>query len=266
MPPSLGRHPPESPVPAPRATNGRLSRFASFTIAETCWLDVGKTTKSASALNRVSPSDSYTISSSGSESTAPWPTIDSSSRRSSRFLESVSADMEMSGLYRADEHPCRPRDRRGVDAVVAIEIGSRARLPEVVHAQRLLGDAERGPAEGQGGRRAVQHGHGRHAFWVGPHEIREVRPWVAQAPVEAVRARDGEDAREDARLAERAGGLYRLGHGDACGEDADRVRLGIPTRHTARVDQPIGAPQDVVPVRGARRECLRLVDRAGREP
>src|SRR5262249_24531926 len=156
--PSLGRHPPESPVPAPRATNGRLSRFASFTIAETCCDDVANTTKSASALKRVSPSESYTISSSGSESTAPWPTIDSSSRRSSRFLESVRVDMEMSGLYRADEHPRRPRDRRGVDAVVAIEIGSCARLSEVVDAQRLLGHAERCPDERERVRMAVQHG------------------------------------------------------------------------------------------------------------
>ena len=39
MPPSAGRQPPESPVPAPRATNGRPSRLASFTTAETCSAD-----------------------------------------------------------------------------------------------------------------------------------------------------------------------------------------------------------------------------------
>ena len=93
MPPSAGRHPPDSPVPAPRATNGSLSRLASFTTAETCSVEVGNTTKSASARNSVSPSDSYTRSSSGSDSTAPGPTMVSSSRRSSRFLESVSVAM-----------------------------------------------------------------------------------------------------------------------------------------------------------------------------
>src|SRR5213594_189069 len=123
MPPSVGRQPPESPVPAPRATNGMLSRFASFTTAETCCADLGKTTKSASARNKVSPSDSYTISSSGSESTAPWPTIDSSSRRSSRFLESVRVDMGLSELYPAHEDLRRLGDRGGIDPVVAIEIG-----------------------------------------------------------------------------------------------------------------------------------------------
>ncbi len=100
MPPWAGRHPPDSPVPAPRATNGRFSRLASFTIAETCWADVGKTTKSASARNSVSPSDSYTISSSGSDSTAVGPTIAASSRRSSRFLESFSVAMGLRRLYR----------------------------------------------------------------------------------------------------------------------------------------------------------------------
>ena len=57
-PPSAGRHPPERPVPAPRATNGRPSRPASLTTAATCSAEVGKTTKSASARKSVRPSDS----------------------------------------------------------------------------------------------------------------------------------------------------------------------------------------------------------------
>src|SRR4029453_9049267 len=142
-PPSVGRQPPDSPVPAPRATNGRLSRLASFTIAATCWDDVGKTTKSASARNRVRPSDSYTMSLSGSESTAPRPTIASSSRRSSTFLESVKVDMGLSELYlHPEQHVRRAGDGGGVDPVVPVEVGARPRLPEVVDAERQLGHAE----------------------------------------------------------------------------------------------------------------------------
>src|SRR5205809_738725 len=40
MPPSAGRHPPESPVPAPRATKGSSARFASRTTAATCSAEV----------------------------------------------------------------------------------------------------------------------------------------------------------------------------------------------------------------------------------
>src|SRR5437867_5983854 len=223
MPPSVGRHPPESPVPAPRATNGRFSRLASFTTAETCWAEVGKTTKSASARNKVSPSDSYTMSSSGSESTAPGPTIDSSSRRSSRFLESVKVDMGLSELYPADEHPRRPRDRGGVDPVVAIEIGARARLAEVVHAERLLGHAERGSNEGERVRVAVEHGDDRHVLFLGAHEILEVRPRVAQAPIEAVGARHREHARQDPLLAESTAGRRRFGNRDRSEEHTSEL-------------------------------------------
>src|SRR5262249_49078089 len=127
-----------------------------------------------SALNRVSPSDSYTISSSGSESTAPGPTIDSSSRRSSRFLESVNVDMGLNELYPAQQDPRRPSDRGGVDSVVPIEIGARARLAEVVHAERLLGHAERGPDEGQRMRVAVEDGHDGHALFLRAHQLLEV--------------------------------------------------------------------------------------------
>src|SRR5207244_2689125 len=83
---SAARRPrPESPSPARRATNAKPARLASRTIPHTCSADVGKTTKSASARKSVSPSDSYTSSSSGSLSTAPRPSIASSSRRSWSF-------------------------------------------------------------------------------------------------------------------------------------------------------------------------------------
>ena len=58
MPPSAGRQPPDSPVPAPRATKGSPSRLAILTMAATCSAVVGNTTKSASARNSVNPSDS----------------------------------------------------------------------------------------------------------------------------------------------------------------------------------------------------------------
>src|SRR5882724_11533447 len=228
MPPSAGRHPPESPVPAPRATNGMLSRFASLTIAETCWADVGKTMKSASARNKVRPSDSYTISSSGSERTAPRPTMDSSSRRSSSFLESVRVDMGLSELYLTRQHLRHPGDGGGVDPVVPVEIGPRARLPEVVHAERQLGHAERRSDERERVRMAVEHGDDGHAFLLGAHEILHIRTRFPEAPIEPVGARDHEHAREDAPFAERAAGLDRFRNGDPRGEDAHRVRVGIP--------------------------------------
>ena len=57
-PPSLGRQPPARPVPAPRATNGRPSAFASRTQAATSAVERGKATASAVARKMVSPSDS----------------------------------------------------------------------------------------------------------------------------------------------------------------------------------------------------------------
>src|ERR1700716_4121593 len=219
MPPSAGKHRPERPVPAPRATNGMFSRFASLTTAETCWADVGKTTKSASARNNVRPSDSYTISSSGSERTPPRPTIVSSSRRSSSFLEAVRVDMGLSELYltrrapihgsASEQHAGRPGDRLGVDSVVPVEIGARARLAEVVHAERQLGHAERRPDERERVRMAVEHGDDGHALLLGAHEILDIRTRIPEAPIEAIGARDHEHARQDTPLAERAAGLDR---------------------------------------------------------
>src|SRR5256886_1807906 len=209
MPPSAGKHPPERPVPAPRATNGRFSRFASLTTAETCWAEVGKTMKPASARNRVRPSDSYTISSSGSERTAPRPTSVSSSRRSSSFLESVRFGMGLSELYLTRQHARRSLDGGGVDPVVPIEIGPPARLPQVVHAERLPGHAERRPHERERVRVAVEHGDHGHALFLRAHEILDVWTRFAKAAIEAVGARDREHARgRRARVAhERPGWL-----------------------------------------------------------
>src|SRR3989449_2726160 len=234
MPPSVGRHPPDSPVPAPRATNGRFSRVASFTIAETCSADVGKTTKSARARNSVSPSDSYTISSSGSDSTAPGPTIVSSTRRISPLPEAVSVFIDRANYYTkrpgsaSEEHLRRARDSRGVDAMVAIEIGARSRLAEVVHAERHLADAERRAQEGKRVRVAVEHRDHGHALFLGTHELFEIRARVSHISVEAVRAPDDENARQHPAPPPRAGRPGPPGQPGARGEEPRRRGNGGP--------------------------------------
>src|SRR5207253_9706569 len=105
------------------------------------------------------------------ERTAPRPTIVSSSRRSSSFLESVRVGMGLTELYLTRQHARRSLDGGGVDPVVPIEIGPRARLPEVVNAERQLGHAERRPDERERVRVAVEHGDHGHALLLGAHEI-----------------------------------------------------------------------------------------------
>ena len=68
-PPAIGVAPPESPVPAPRATNGTPSRWHARTTACTCAVEDGSATSSGTARWPVSPSHSYTRSCSGSEIT-----------------------------------------------------------------------------------------------------------------------------------------------------------------------------------------------------
>src|SRR5437764_3710 len=239
MPPSAGKHPPERPVPAPRATNGRFSRFASLTTAETCWAEVGKTMKSASARNRVRPSDSYTISSSGSERTAPRPTIVSSSRRSSSFLESVRVGMGLTELYLTRQHARRSLDGGGVDPVVPIEIGPRARLPEVVNAERQLGHAERRPDDRERVRRAGE-----------PREGIEQDPFDLTGECRLPEDDPGEreaDPRRDHRLMRAALGRQR---------DARRRRRHDEAR--ARIE---GVVERVEPAGDER-----IVERADRQP
>src|SRR5437899_6381714 len=50
IPPSTGRAPPESPVPAPLATKGIRSRWQTFTTPATCSAERGRTTMSGMAL------------------------------------------------------------------------------------------------------------------------------------------------------------------------------------------------------------------------
>src|SRR5216110_1882185 len=280
IPPSAGRQPPESPVPAPRATKGNLARFASRTTAATCSAEVGKTTKSASARKSVRPSDSYTSSSSGSESTAPPPTIASRSRRSSRFLDSVSVAIvariipcrRTPGTARraarasaAQEERRGPGDRGGVDTVVMIEGGARTRLAEVVHAQRELGHAERRADERERVRVAVEHRHHRHPLLVAADEGLEVGRGAAQVTIETIRARDDEDAREDTPRVEVAARLDGLRDHRAGRKEVDRVVLRIPAGLAAGVDQAVAAPEDGGAVLGARRRRERLVHRLRRQ-
>ena len=57
-PPAIGVAPPESPVPAPRATNGTLSRVHAPTTAWTSSVEPGRTTSSGTARCPVRPSHS----------------------------------------------------------------------------------------------------------------------------------------------------------------------------------------------------------------
>src|SRR5262245_61556356 len=224
MPPSAGKQPPESPVPAPRATNGIPSRLARPTMAATCAVSRGNTTKSASARNRVRPSDSYTSSSSGSESTPPLPTIASSSRRSACLRTASRMAMAFSDYTRA-LHRARLRlaaaratqqgqrgldDGGAVDPVVAVEIAARAGLAKCVDTQGKLRDSERPNQEGERVGVAVEHRHHGHLLLVGAHQRLEVGTGLARATIEAVGAGDHEDTRKNAALAERARRLYRL--------------------------------------------------------
>src|SRR2546426_5211032 len=88
-------------------------------------------------------------------------------------------------------------DRGGVDAVVAIEIGARAGLPEVLDAERLLRNAEGAADESERVRMAVEDGHDGHVLLVGGDERLQPRPRRAQVAIEPVGA--GED-RKSTRL------------------------------------------------------------------
>src|SRR2546429_242304 len=68
MPPSAGRQPPENPVPAPRGTNGKPSRFASLTIALTCSADGGMNGREDVSRQRRGNEPSALLS-----DTKPWP-------------------------------------------------------------------------------------------------------------------------------------------------------------------------------------------------
>ena len=57
-PPSAATAPPLSPVPEPLAKKGVLCFWQHFTISETSFVDLGRTTASAPYLLRVSPSHS----------------------------------------------------------------------------------------------------------------------------------------------------------------------------------------------------------------
>ena len=59
IPPAAGSAPPLRPVPAPRLTNGTLSRAHSRTTACTCPAVRGSTTASGITRKFVSPSHSY---------------------------------------------------------------------------------------------------------------------------------------------------------------------------------------------------------------
>src|SRR4029453_7503911 len=102
---------------------------------------------------------------------------------------------------RSNQYLRRAAYRGGIDAVVPIEIGARARLAEVVHAERQLGHAERRPDERQRVRVAVEHRDDGHALLLGAHEILDVRARIPEAAIEAVGARDREHPPPDARAA-----------------------------------------------------------------
>jgi hypothetical protein len=76
------------------------------------------------------------------------------------------------------------RDRGGVDAVVTIQIAPRARLAEVVHAERELWDAERAAQKGQRVGVPVEHGHHWHALLVRGDQVEYVGLRSAYAPVQ----------------------------------------------------------------------------------
>ena len=67
MPSATGTAPPESPVPAPRATNGAPCARQARTAACTSSVDRGRTTACGTARWPVRPSHSYVRSSAGSE-------------------------------------------------------------------------------------------------------------------------------------------------------------------------------------------------------